>query len=272
MDTTTLYDNNYKGSAANSGISGFWLKIIAVVTMLIDHVAASILARVLQSYNLGENWDTYYTIYRVMRNIGRMAFPIYIFLLIEGFTYTRSKTKYAVRMFIFAIISEMPFDMAFNNCFLEFYSNNVFVTLFLGLITIIILDALRQQPKILDASKSPIKWFIVKTVRCIGMAAIILGMMAIAEWLLNCDYGAAGIAAIVAMYLLKNFRMIGFVVCVGLLAMLSSSTEWWALLMLIPLYFYNGTRGKQLKYFFYAFYPVHLFIIAFVGYYMGLGI
>lgn len=270
MNTTALYNN--KGNAAVGGISGFTIKMIAVVTMLIDHVAASLLERILMQWNLGDSWEFYYNIYQVMRDIGRLAFPIYIFLLVEGFTYTRSKRKYAGRMFLFAIISEIPFDMAFNGCVLELYSNNVFITLFLGLITISMLDAISQSPKIVDTSDSPVKWLLVNIGKCIAMAAIVLVMMVVAKWLLKCDYGEAGIAAIVGMYLLRNYKEVGFAVAVLLLAFFCGEIELWALIALIPIHFYNGTRGRSLKYFFYAFYPVHLLVIAGIGYLIGLGL
>lgn len=266
MDTTSLYDNNYNGDAAHGGISGFWLKIIAVITMFIDHLGASIVWKLLvNGWVPAESYDSVYILYLAMRCIGRIAFPIYIFLLVEGFTYTRSRIKYAARLFAFAIISEVPFDLAFNDCIFEIHDNNVFWTLGLGLIAIMILDLINRLPKLLDASKSPVAWFGVHLIRCVGMAGVIIGMMALAEFVFCTDYGAAGIAAIVAMYLLRNFRKIGFAISVLLLTLLASYLELIALIAILPLHFYNGTRGKNIKYFFYAFYPVHLLILGVAG-------
>ena len=118
---------------AKSGISGSTLKLIAIFTMLIDHIAATV---ILQMINNGIGGQTLIDIYWVMRSIGRMAFPVFCFLLVEGFKYTHSREKYAARMFIFALISEIPFDLAINNTVLEFKSNNVFFTLLLGLLAI----------------------------------------------------------------------------------------------------------------------------------------
>ena len=85
MDTTT------SSTTPVAGISGYWLKMIAVITMLIDHVGASVLRRMLvqlpawgPTYNA--TWDQWYRLYEILRGIGRMAFPIYCFLLVEGFT------------------------------------------------------------------------------------------------------------------------------------------------------------------------------------------
>lgn len=99
------------------GISGSTLKLIAVVTMLIDHVAASILAQIIfmnpANYtNEGLKNTPIVVVYVIMRCIGRIAFPIYIFLLLEGFRYTRNRWRYLGRLVLFALISEIPFDMA----------------------------------------------------------------------------------------------------------------------------------------------------------------
>ncbi len=205
---------------AKSGISGSTLKLIAIFTMLIDHIAATV---ILQMINNGIGGQTLIDIYWVMRSIGRMAFPVFCFLLVEGFKYTHSREKYAARMFIFALISEIPFDLAINNTVLEFKSNNVFFTLLLGLLAITVLDWLKSVDKIEKAS-SAVKWFLVTLIRCIVMVSVVLVMMIIAE-------------------------------------LFSGTIEFFALFMLIPLRYYNGKRGISLKYVFYAFYPVHLFVL-----------
>ena len=136
-------------------LSGYHLKMIALVTMLIDHVAAVLIWRVYAasynitasmqlSDNLGDklivwvagNQDIIYTIYEWMRYIGRMAFPIYCFLLVEGFLHTRNVVKYTGRLAVFALISEIPFDLAISGRWWDANSNNVFFTLTLGLLAI----------------------------------------------------------------------------------------------------------------------------------------
>lgn len=91
-------------------IAGSALKIIALVTMLIDHIAATLLLELIRD---GIGGKALIDVYWVMRSVGRMAFPIYCFLLVEGFKYTSDRTKYALRLVCFAAISEIPFDMAF---------------------------------------------------------------------------------------------------------------------------------------------------------------
>ena len=131
------------------GLSGSTLKIIAVVTMLIDHIGAAILARMMMVNGLGgidqsdttavmqwySNNTTLFQVYQVMRSIGRIAFPIFCFLLVEGFEHTHDRKKYALRLGLFALISEIPFDLAFSSEVLEFQYQNVFFTLFIGMLT-----------------------------------------------------------------------------------------------------------------------------------------
>ena len=247
----------------SAGISGFTLKMIAVVTMLIDHTAASILERMAVSIDEEGFYvvtnEELYSIYMVMRIIGRMAFPIYCFLLVEGFVHTKNVKKYVLRLFVFALISELPFDMALFNSFWNVEYNNVFFTLFIGLATIAGLDYMERYVKS------------GKLLRILIMLCVVGAGMLVAD-ILRTDYGMAGIATIVTMYLLRNKKNVSFTVGVLVLTFLAGILEAAALLMTIPVYFYNGTRGRQMKYFFYAFYPVHLLILAGICAILGLGI
>lgn len=260
---------NNQSVAGEHGISGYWLKMIAVITMLIDHSAAAILERILVQMpswapvTVG-NWEQWYRLDLLLRGIGRMAFPIYCFLLVEGFHYTHSRRKYAARLFVFALISEVPFDMALNQSVLELSYNNVFFTLFLGLLVIMAADWVMERFSS-DNLTSEIGRIILLVV--IGMVGC-----ALASYVISCDYGASGVIAIYIMYLLRSKRELGFALAVVSLGVFSGELELLALLMLIPLHFYNGTRGKQHKYFFYAFYPLHLLLLALIAWGLGLGI
>lgn len=133
------------------GISGSTIKIIAIVTMLIDHIAAVILTRqmvatgYLEALNSGvyenlmgwltDNLGLYYA-YDVMRMVGRIGFPIFCFLLVEGFCHTANVKMYLARLGIFALITEVPFDLAITGSFFDLRHQNVFFTLFLGLFTL----------------------------------------------------------------------------------------------------------------------------------------
>ncbi|MCI6203928.1 MAG: conjugal transfer protein TraX [Lachnospiraceae bacterium] len=260
---------NNQSVAGEHGISGYWLKMIAVITMLIDHSAATILERILVQMPSWapatvDNWEQWYRLDLLLRGIGRMAFPIYCFLLVEGFHYTHSRRKYAARLFVFALISEVPFDMALNQSVLEFSYNNVFFTLFLGLLVIMAADWVMERFSS-DNLTSEIGRITLLVV--IGMVGC-----ALASYVISCDYGASGVIAIYIMYLLRSKQELGFALAVVSLGVFSGELELLALLMLIPLHFYNGTRGKQHKYFFYAFYPLHLLLLALIAWGLGLGI
>ena len=105
------------------GISGSTLKIIAIITMLIDHIGAGVLGRLLVVRGMNEAADlnawidansTLVITYQMMRFVGRLAFPIFCFLLIEGFEHTHDVKKYALRLLSFCLVSEIPFDLLFN--------------------------------------------------------------------------------------------------------------------------------------------------------------
>lgn len=130
------------------GISGSTVKLIAIVTMLIDHIAAVILMRMLMRRNLlgiagqsdiqavmdwlQKNAVLYYGV-MFMRQIGRLGFPLFAFLLVEGFQKTHDVKKYAMRLGIFALISEIPFNLALTGKVIAPGYQNVYFTLFLGL-------------------------------------------------------------------------------------------------------------------------------------------
>ena len=113
--------------SARKGISAATLKWIALITMTIDHFAASGLFSQLAYGMVG--WRLADQLYMLLRIIGRLAFPIYCFLLAEGFRHTRSRERYALRLGLFALISEIPFDLAACHVVWDWNDQNVFFTL-----------------------------------------------------------------------------------------------------------------------------------------------
>ena len=246
-------------------LSGYELKIIALATMLIDHIGAVVLWRYMEATGQYSDWIV--TEYQLLRYIGRMAFPIYCFLLVEGFLHTRNVGKYALRLGIFALLSEIPFDMAFNYSYWDPSSNNVFFTLFIGLLLVWGISVVEKfyefwMEKKLDA-------FIG------GLATVAVGVlmvvpaMFLAEKVLCTDYGMAGVVAILVLYLFRKNRYLAFTLSIMALGvLLSNSSEYLALIMLYPLSLYDGTRGdrggKIHKWLFYGFYPVHLLVLVLI--------
>ncbi len=224
------------------GFSGSTLKLMAIIIMLIDHTGATVirsisaLPSIMSNHELRVLWQQ---IYNASRSIGRLAFPIFCFLIVEGFVYTRSLSRYALRLFLFALISEIPFDIALKGNWYYPGSQNVYFTLLIGLLVLIGIRYLTDN----------------------GTRRLLLGLVPIAAgmllaWWLKTDYSYKGVFLIAVLYLLRSSRLYQ---CIGGAA--SVTWELPAPLAFIPIYFYNGERGIPLKYFFYFFYPVHLMIL-----------
>lgn len=257
----------------NRGISSAVLKNIAVVTMLIDHIGAVIVTRLLIQnglYTAMVNQEAYdawmgqygglYGIYMAMRVIGRFAFPIYCFLLVEGFQKTHDMKKYLGRMFLFALISEVPFDLALSGKAWYPEYQNVFFTLLLGLLVIAGLHLVEQRLAGTELWK--------KFVR-VGLYALIMIAGSALALVLKTDYSFKGVLAITVLYLFRNRKKSQ--IFAGVIAfLLMDGLEMIAALSFILIWFYNGTRGKQNKYFFYFFYPVHLLLLWLICVAMGI--
>ena len=122
------------------GISGSTLKLIAILSMLIDHAGATIIRTLWQSPVISSSvsqsrlWSE---IYKISRSVGRIAFPIFCFLIVEGFLHTRNVWRYARRLFLFSLISEIPFDLALKGSWYFPEKQNVYFTLLIGLLVLI---------------------------------------------------------------------------------------------------------------------------------------
>ncbi len=250
------YDMNEETSSY--GINGAALKWIAVITMIIDHIGASTLHYYMIHH--GDYTRTTWLIYRTCRGIGRIAFPIFIFLLVEGYTHTKSLSRYLMRLGIFCLVSEIPFDLAFYNRPFYTGNQNIFLTLLIGLAAITgirkIRDAEGRKPLEYPRQKKQI----LRKVFAFFLESIIIAIAFFLAHVLHADYDIPGVAAILVAYRFRNLRE-GSMIAACLTLLFSSTSEIFGLFSLIPIYFYNGTRGRQAKYFFYAFYPVHLLIL-----------
>ena len=255
------------------GISSAVLKNIAVVTMLIDHIGAVIVIRLLIQKGLygamvdqeayiawvGQNRGMYGT-YMAMRIIGRLAFPIYCFLLAEGFQKTHNVKKYLGRMLLFALISEIPFDLALSGRLWDTEYQNVFFTLFIGLMVI---AGLRLVDQRLAGTET---W---RKLAGVGLYAVIIVAGSALALVLKTDYSFKGILAITVLYLFRSRRKAQ--VWAGVIVfLLMDGLEMIAALSFLLIWFYNGERGRQNKYFFYFFYPVHLLLLWLVCVVMGI--
>ena len=242
------------------------LKWIALITMIIDHIGASFFKYYFIAHGKHEPFAT---VYEVLRDVGRIAFPIYIFLLIEGYIHTRNVTKYLLRLGLFALISEIPFDLAFYDKVFYWNKQNVFFTLFIGLVTVHAMDSIAAQGGAESARGGPMK---EKHLPMLYYACCDVGMIACAAalaYFMKTDYNGIGVCAICAVYLLRKNRTIGGIVCT-LILLESSLREIYAAAAIIPISLYNGEKGRQLKYLFYLAYPVHLMILFLIRFAFGI--
>ena len=230
------------------------LKLVASITMLIDHVGAVLVYALYLSAVQAENYvlaNEMAVLYEPMRIIGRIAFPIYCFLLVEGFHHTRNIKKYFIRLAIGMVLSEIPFDLALSGR-IDWSSCSVMVTLILGCMMMVGMDSFSGF------------WKLLAIPPFYGLAEV-----------LGTDYGGRGILIIAMLALTRGlpkeklWRTLGFVVCLWFgpdvfIGSLEIPMELFGLIALIPMYLYDGTkltRNKWLQWGFYLFYPVHLLIL-----------
>ena len=225
-------------------LSGSALKLIACATMLLDHVAGLLFVHMPQmtatlfvAFNKQISW------YYLCRSIGRIAFPIFVFLLVEGFFHTRNRVRYGVSLAIFALISEPIWDYARFGTFAQFGSQNVFFTLLIGYLAMCAVEELRGMPV----------FMVFALAYCVYMA-----------FSLHADYGPMGLALILVTYGLRSREALRDAASICVL-----QSEAQAILAYPLLALYNGKRGfvgKSIvaKYAFYAFYPVHLLVLGLI--------
>lgn len=236
-------------------LSGNVLKWIGIFTMFIDHVGAVLVNKILLL-----TWNSeWINIYWICRYIGRIAFPIFCFMLVEGFLHTRNWKKYFGRMCLFALISEIPFNLAISGDWFSLKATNVMGTFALG---ILLLAALRGLLEPIRGKGVSARAFL----RALLALAAIGTAMGLAEFL-NMDYGAVGILSIVLFYLLRE-RKIAAALCGCGAILLMGTVELPGLLAILPILLYNGKRGSQSKYFFYIFYPGHLLLLGILAVYV----
>jgi hypothetical protein len=222
-------------------MNAYHIKLIAIVTMVIDHVGAFLFPNIL-----------------FLRVIGRLAFPLFSWLIANGAYYSKNRNKYLVRLFVFAIISQVPYLLTGRLIHPDFQGLNIFFTLFLGLLAI----------EIIRKYKSAVVFVTV---------VLVIGLLAEIAWV---SYGLAGILSIVFFYkYFKDFKkmLISQALIFSISSILPQIIQLFsgsiivientrviqslAVFSLIFIYLYNEKPGPRLKYIFYVFYPAHLIII-----------
>ena len=234
---STAYGNNRFSKIRI--FSGAQLKYIAFLSMLIDHVNKALMYPLLT-----ENGFLRY-VSDVFDILGRVAFPIFMFFLVEGFFKTGNRFKYLLNLIVFGIISEIPFDLFQSAVLFQPNSNNVMFTLALALVMIWVIDELKVPKSYIIP---PVLWFSVSII--IVITVCLLSMV----W--GLDYEYHGILIAYFFYIFRNNQILSIIG--GYLSIVKTP---WTLLGFGLTLTYNGKRGKQNKILNYLFYPVHLLIL-----------
>lgn len=250
-------------------ISSAGLHILAMFFMLLDHMWATVTP--------GNTW---------MTCVGRLAYPIFAFMIVEGFYHTHDLKKYMLRMLTFAVISEIPFDMMYAEQVFYPYHQNVMWTFLIALAGMWAMEKARSKGgmwKMVDVGGKqlprPTLQFVKTALICAGvvLATSLLGLIAMT------DYYAAGVMTVyifyffrgrkwwcflgqfAAMYWLNVEVLGGLYYPITIMGMeFELVQQGLALLALIPIWLYHGRKGhssKAFQYFCYAFYPLHTLIL-----------
>jgi len=233
-------------------MSVFVLKIIACAAMLIDHFGAAIMLPNLGEPGFGPE------IYVLTRSVGRIAFPIFAYLIAQGCVHTKNIGKYLARLGLLAIVSEPFFDMAFWGGDINFLRNtNIFYTLFLGAATVAILEKAREA----FGNGKPLSTTIFYGTFIVGA----LFAPAMAAYALGADYSFIGVGIIFLIYILRPESRFGrtIALAIGMAALYSHNINYlmfsFVAIGLIALYNGKlGTSSPAIKWGFYFFYPAHL--------------
>ena len=226
-------------------INGAGLKRIAMCCMFLDHFADVFLKPAV----LLTASEVCSISYWLMSGIGRIAFPIFSFLLVEGFLRTRNVGNYVLRLGLCGLGSEIPYDLAFSGRIIDWHSQNVLFTLFLGLMALMLIRRLN------NGREEPVRRSVVVMI----MAGIFL--LAVFAEFSRCDYGAIGVFLIISMYLFRKQETWRDLVS-GMLLVVLNPFEAAAAVAIPLIHRYNGERGKQSKYGMYLFYPGHLLLLS----------
>lgn len=244
-------------------MTSFQIKIIAIIAMTIDH-----LANILGQAGLFPNMPTSisYDLIKLMHAVGRIAFPLFAFMIAEGAQKTHSMPKYIGRLALFAFLSEPFFYFShwrnsptFNGLLHNIIAlnwGNVFFTLALGAAAI-------YAYQVLERKQGTQKYLLFAL---IGLLITLIGGY------LGCDYGMAGILLIIFLFLAKSKKQKCAVILLWVVGLYGFGQAYnpissilrdcvFASLSCVFIWLYNGQRGKKLKWSFYIYYPLHLFTL-----------
>lgn len=245
------------------------LKIIAVITMFIDHLTYAFLevpdlhgVQPMNALSYGPTLDG------IGRLIGRTAMPIYAFLLVEGYVYTRNRWRYLGRLVLVAVLSELPFQYLFFPRDKIWHCDTLF-TLALGLIAVWVTDTVllqyigwssRQVSDVCAGERDGAPTVNGKTVLRAIVAAAAVACCCLVATRMHADYRYGGVLLVLIYYLFRRWRLMGCAIGYAWISWYNTN-ELYSLPAMALIQCYNGQRGRQCKWFFYLFYPGHLVLL-----------
>lgn len=216
-------------------MSSFVLKVIALITMIIDHSGYVIFGK-----------------FSFFNYIGRLAFPIFAFGISEGYLHTKNLKKYFTRLGLFAIISQLPYYLFISSVSSDNVGLNIFFTLFLGLLAITLFDKCKYK--------------------ILGILPVVL--ICFLSYFINCEYSWFGILLIFGFYLFKKHRVLMNIYTFSLMSiyyivyLCKTNFNYRYIILyfstvcsLIFINLYNGKKGKDSKYILYLLYPLQFLIL-----------
>lgn len=232
-------------------LSSCGLHVLAMALMLSDHVWAAVFPNV-----------------RILTCIGRLAFPIFAFMIVEGYFHTRNFRKYLLRMLCFALISEIPFNLLYSGLPFYLFHQNVLWTFLIALLGIRVMELVRQKGKLLLT---------------IGVCFLTVIVCALSATVLMTDFYGFGVLMVFTFYFFRGRKWWCFlgqlvflwIINVDIMGGMYYPVELFgktyevveqglAMLALIPIWLYRGRKGyssKGFQYFCYSFYPLHCLIL-----------
>lgn len=220
-------------------MTSFILKVIGIFTMLCDHSS-----------------DVFIGHFSFLNLIGRITFPIFAFQIAQGYIHTNNLKKYILRLFIFACISQIPF-MLFLSTFNDSYYLNIFFTLVLGTITLLIYDKIKN--KFLATLLITLILFIAHFIQVdYGLYGVLVIFL---FYVFNTKYKKHKVLMYLSFILITALKYLTYIINNPIVFMTYINCIIFTCISLIPICLYNGKQGPKVKYLFYIFYPVHLLIL-----------
>ena len=227
-------------SLKNKGINGTVLKIIALISMTLDHIG------ILLFHNNP-----------IMHSIGRLAFPLFAFFIAEGCYYTKNRKNYLLKIALFGVLTQIIFIIFYK----PFYFN-VLLTFSFSILIIFFYDSIKKEN-----SSILYLFFLFILSFAFFLFEILPQVFYRTKYYFYFDYGFIGVIFPLCLYIVKdkNYKIVCFIIGLVLLSVKHMGVQWFCLFDGILIFLYNGQRGKySLKYIFYLYYPLHFLVIFFI--------